>query len=104
MCISDAIGLSGNAVPHQAMMGDAIVCKANASQDCRYKWKWFKGEDTLTSSNNQALIPRQPGDFRCEAECFIRNQPCMLTAMFVHVEGDNTTSTGGEHFIITSFA
>lgn len=98
-CTSDVINVIyviGSDFTQKAEIGDTVVCNANTDESCSYRWKWFKGEDVVTASNNRTLIPKQPGNFRCEAVCSIRQESCIITAMFASVEDGNATYIAGE--------
>ena len=86
--LSDA--LSENSTINKNI-NDDILCKANTSQFCSYKWKWFQENDITTESSTSVLMARKPGWHRCEAECYLRNNTCNLLVMWALVHGDPGT-------------
>lgn len=48
--------------------------------NCLYKWY----KDNKIEQIGQTLKPNNPGTYRCEAECKIRNETCAFTAMNVN--------------------
>lgn len=70
-------------------IGDTVKCVANSSQSCTYKWVWYEkvGNDisrTIESSDH-VLIAGKIGLHRCEAQCDLRNQFCLVFPKFIFV-------------------
>lgn len=88
LCYSDSFG-SEESQRTAASIGDRIVCIANSSQSCSYKWVWYEkvGNDlsrTIESTDN-VLLAKKIGLHRCEAQCDLQNQKCLVFPKFVDV-------------------
>lgn len=66
-------------------VNDEIVCQANSSQKCTYKWKHIDADTIAQVSTDQVLVPKTQGLFKCEADCSIRANDCTVVAMMVQV-------------------
>lgn len=70
-----------------------IVCSANSSQMCSYNWKWFSDQKEVSVSNDKVLNPDRSGSYRCEAECQMRNESCVVVSMIIESVSDSVPSS-----------
>jgi len=74
---------SDNSVTH-VTSPDEVFCSANTSKDLSCVYKWYKDYKTEHIKLGQTLTPINPGTYRCQAECKIRNETCAFTAMVIN--------------------
>src|SRR6218665_834821 len=78
---------ANNSTKNGYYTGQDVTCKANASRQLACSYRWYKDITTEVSSH-PTFTPNGPGLYKCQAQCPMRADSCILTAMMINVTGE----------------